>query len=143
MADFFSAKNAKVRSGAGGATVTAKKWTVDDDADELEVSNFEGGGFADVITGLQRATITVEVDLDGQAASTNPWDVTGVQWISGRDINNLVLYLNDVGGPSWVFPQVRCIKGNNPSDVKQQGMVTFTFKSRGFYTRPSGAFGTN
>jgi hypothetical protein len=139
MANFFSAKNAKVRSGAGASTVTSKKWNVDFDADELEVSNFEGAGFSDTITGLKRATITIDLDLDGAAATTNPWDTTSFNWNPGNDITNLRCYLNDTTGPSWLFPIARCVKASNPMDVKQQGMATFVFKNRGTFTAPSGA----
>ncbi len=143
MATFFSAKNAKVRSGSGVATVTAKKWSVDVDADEIEVSNFEAAGFSDTITGLLRASITIELDLDG-ASGKNPWDSanTNVYWRPGQDVTSLTLYFNDTSGPSWIFPSARVTKSSNPMDVKQSGQATFMLKNRGTFTFPAGAFGS-
>lgn len=131
----FSAKNAAVRVNA--FALVCKKWSVEMDADELECSNFEGGGYSDTITGLKRARITIELDIDQQGATYNPWTGTALL-VPGND-NALKLYVGTTAGPYWDFPVARCLKNSNPSDVKQLAQGTWTFTNRGTFTPPTGA----
>src|ERR1700721_1701916 len=92
----LSAKNAKVRINTSNI-LYAVKWTVTPEANLLDVSNFEGGGFEDQIAGLLKLSYTVE----------GWWDATGnitaapLNIAAGFILSNVFLYTNDVTGPYW------------------------------------------
>jgi hypothetical protein len=136
MATPVSAKNAKIRSGAGATTITAKKWTVRMEADELDTSNFEGAGFKDRITGLIGCDVTVELDLD---AAVNYFEATP-GWVPGTTVATLKLYLNDTSGSFWDFPSVRFISCDVSADVKGLLTASYSFKTKGTFTDPTGTF---
>jgi len=129
----FSAKNAKVR--LNGNTFTAKSWTVEATADEIDVSNFEGNGFSDAIGGLKNATITVEYDFDGQS---NPFDAP-ITLAPGQTGTNVRLYLNGTTGPYWSFPSVLVTATPNSANVKEALKGTIRMRNKGTYTAPTGA----
>jgi hypothetical protein len=126
----FASTAAAVR--LNGVTLTAKQWTVEESVDELDTSNFEGGGYSDRIAGLKTARVTIEIDLDGQA---NPWDLNAY---SGSTLTNVFLYLNTTAGPKWQFPSFLVLAGTNPSDVKSNGKLTIRGANKGTYTKPTG-----
>lgn len=132
----FSAKNAKVRIGAGAATVTAKAWNVEPDADELDVSNFEGAGYSDVIAGLINARITIELDLDGQAGA-NIWD-TPPTLRPGTTLSTVRLYVNDTTGPSWLFSSALVLASPNNMNVKEAAKATIRLRAKGSFSYPTG-----
>ncbi len=134
----LSAKSAKVRIGAGPTTITAKKWTVAMKVDELDTSNFEGNGYTDRIAGLKDATITIEFDIDTDAAGTNPWDAAGYNFTPGTVLATVKLYLNDTTGPFWLFTSAIILDFNNPTDVKEALKGTVTMKNKGTITPPTG-----
>src|SRR5689334_2659878 len=96
-----SAKNAGVRINSN--VYTARKWVVTPKVDELDVSNFETGGYGDEIGGLLYAEFTVDADMDGnQNAYDSPISVQ-----PGTVLSNVFLYLNGpASGPHWAFTSV-------------------------------------
>ncbi len=129
-----SAKNASVRI---GATVHyATEWTVNPTADELETSNFEGGGFGDETTGLTRCEISCKGWLD---CSANPYDAP-LSLTPGTVLTNLKFYLNTVAGPFWLFPSA-VVLTSPMSGVQVTGLLPFEFtaKAKGTFTAPTGS----
>src|SRR5678815_3659860 len=122
MASFFCSKRARITSNTG-KTAVAKKWTVNYKGDKLDVSNFEGGGFCEFISGLLQLDITIELDWDGAAAGAgggNPFDAGGPLLIPGTTVSALKLYLNKGQGadPFWDVTSFVVESANNVADVK-------------------------
>lgn len=136
MATPFSAKNANVRYNTN-TVIVAREWNVDMDADEIDTTNFEGGGFTDRITGNKDCTFTITAHFD---SSTNPLDVVGFQ--PGDNITNVRLYLNSTTSPYWSFPSAKCLKVSLPMKAKdtEGAILTWTFKNKGTFTAPTGNF---
>lgn len=138
MATFFSAKYAKVRVGA--VVVTAKKWTAKMTAGEIDVTNFEGSGYSDVITGILSLVITIELDIDG---ALNPWDTAPSPNLTpGTTLSTVKCYMNDTALGFWSLPSCKVIDCDNPMDVKAGASATFTIKNKGTFAVPTGALAT-
>lgn len=116
----FSAKNAKIRCGAGAATLTAKSWTVTVEADELDVTNFESAGLTYVIGGVKKMTVQIEIDWDGQS---NPFEGS-LSFVAGTTLTTIKLYVNDTSGPYWSIPSLFIRSVSNPMEVRQSARVT-------------------
>ena len=58
-----SAVNASIR--IGNAVLYGAKWDVNESPEELDTSNFEGGGYSDRIVGMKDVSVDVEGYLDG------------------------------------------------------------------------------
>jgi hypothetical protein len=132
MAAFLpvSAKNAKVR--LNGTTYTARKWTVTPTVEELDITNFEGAGYADRIAGIYDAEIMVEADWD---SANNNFD-NPPSIVVGTILLNVVLYLNDTSGPFWSFPSALITTTPNTADVRGKVELNFTAKTKGTFTYP-------
>jgi len=131
---FYSAKNAKVRIGAGATVLTAKSWTVTSEADELDVTNFEGGGYTEVIGGIKKITVQIELDLDGAA---NPFD-SPRSITPGSTIVTVKLYLNDTTGPYWSIPTLYIRSCSNPMEVRQSARLSISGTGTGSFVHPTG-----
>lgn len=129
---FFSAKNAKVRIGA--TVLTAKSWTVTAEADELDVTNFEGNGYTEVIGGVKKLTVQIEIDWDSAA---NPFD-SPRSIIPGSTISTVKLYVNDTTGPYWSIGTLFIRSVSNPMEVRQSARVSINGTGSGSYTLPTG-----
>lgn len=119
--------------------VTANKWTAEMTGDPLDVSNFEGGGYSDVITGLLTLKITLELDLDAQSAATNPWDATGPGLIPSTTLANVRAYQTGTSSPFWGMAVAKVLSCSQPMDVHDKGKATFTIQNKGLFLVPSGA----
>lgn len=133
MAVFYSAKNAKIRIGAGAVTFASKKWVGDDKVDELDTSNFETAGFTDRIAGLADIVLTIDMDIDG----ANPWD-GAVNLRKGTILTNVRAYLNDLTGPYFSLPVAIVLSGPVTHDVKQTGQMQVVIKNKGTWSYPTG-----
>ncbi len=133
----FSAKNAKVR--VNSTVVTSKKWTVEIDGGDNDITNFEGGGFSDTIGGILSATITVSFDYD---SSLNMFASGGLNLVPGQKGTNLILYLNDTTNATacWTFPSFLVCPHTTDADVKANMAGTYKFKNKGSFTAPTGTF---
>jgi hypothetical protein len=126
-----SAKNAKVRIGA--TVYTARRWNVNPTAEELDITNFEGAGFADRISGIVDAEITVDADWDSAASNfANPPNI-----VTGQTLLNVKLFLNDTTGAFWNFPSVLVTTTPVTAEVRGKVEVSFTAKSKGIFTYPA------
>jgi hypothetical protein len=126
-----SAKNAKVR--INGAVYTAKKWSVNPTADELDITNFEGQGYGDRIAGILDAEFTVEADWDSE--NNNYGSPPNI--VPGAPLTEVKLFLNDTSGLFWRFPLALVI--SVPSNAEVRGLLTisFTAKNKGIYYPPN------
>lgn len=130
----YSAKNAKIRVGA--VVLTAKKWTVTPATDALETTNFEGTGFYECVGGITKATVTIELDDDGQA---NLWDAASNTLRPGGRAATVKLYQNDTTGPFWSFPTLFIEQTPQNADVKQQMQNTIQGVGSGSFLYPTGS----
>ena len=129
---FFSAKNAKIRLGA--TVLTAKSWTATSEADELDVTNFEGGGYTEVIGGVKKLTVQIEIDWD---AAANPFDAPRTL-TPGSTVATVKLYLNDTTGPYWDIPILFIRSASNPMEVRQSARLSINGTGSGTFTHPTG-----
>jgi hypothetical protein len=141
----LSAKNAKVRISTFVGTTetinvyTAKKWSVNPTADELDTTNFEGDGFGDRIAGILDAEFTVDADWDSN--NNNYLDPPDI--VPGAEIFNVKLFLDGDEPISmttdprfWFFPSALVL--SVPSNAEVRGLLTisFTAKNKGIYYPP-------
>jgi len=126
----LSAKNAKVR--IGSYVLTAKVWRVDPKGDAYDITNFEGGGYADWGSGILEAEFTVEGDWDSaNDPYTNPPNLN-----VGTVISTVNLYTNGTSSASWNFPTALIIA--TPQNAEVRGYISFAFtaKAKGSFTSP-------
>ncbi len=134
----ISSKNSRVR--INGVTVACKQWTVNVEADELETTNFESGGFHENITGIRKLSFSIELDYN---ASINLHEAGGGTVLAGSIINSILLYVNApaavAAGPRWDISYA-FIKSVSPrADVKSTYGVTIQGNATGSFGYPSGA----
>jgi hypothetical protein len=126
----FSAKNARVK--INGTFYKAMKWAVKVKVDEVDISNFETGGYADYTSGLLEAEISVEGFYD----SGNP---PYPNLTPGSILSNVLLYVDfvNIPGSFWSFPSVLVFDTDN--DAEARGTVKFSFrgKNKGTFSFPS------
>lgn len=126
----LSAKFAQVRFGS--SVITAKKWTVTPTADMLDITNFEGNGFADWIAGIYQADFTVEGDWD----SANDQFANPFSFVIGTIVTGVKLYTNTIASAFWSFPTA--IISETPMTAAVRETITFviTMKAKGSFTYP-------
>lgn len=129
----LSAKNCKARF--NNQILFCQKWTVKPKSTPLDVSNFEGGGFEDVIGGLRGLEVDFEGWWDGGANMFDaPLDVQ-----DGVTLVNIKLYTNDTGSPYWNIPIALVTSVEQPADVHDRIMYRFSMKCKGGFVYPQGS----
>lgn len=133
----LSAKNAKVRVGAGGGAVfTAKKWRVTPKTGMADTTNFEGNGYGEGIGTIIEADIEItEADWDGNA---NPYDGPPSPDLQPGNIVEVTLYISGTGGPSWSFPTALVLEAPNDADVRGTVKISAKLYGNGEFTYPTG-----
>jgi hypothetical protein len=126
----YSAKNAKVRFGAGPSTLHAKAWEITPKADLVDTTNFESGGYKESIFGIHEASITITFDDDGAN------NVRDLGLTEGASVS-LKLYLNGVGGPHW-NGTINIATQPMRADVRQAVGCTLTGEFTGTFSGPTG-----
>lgn len=131
----YSAKNAKVRF--NGSTLYAKKWSVEMDGGNIDISNFEGAGYSDCIAGLADCTVTVDFDHDSTADMFN-----APLYLSPGTVGTAArLYLSDTTSPYWSFPSFLVLPLTMGADSPKAAVTgSLKFKNKGTFSPPSGAF---
>jgi len=126
----LSAKNAQVRF--GNYVFTAKKWQVNPKGDALEITNFEGGGFADWIGGVIECDFTIDADWDSASDPfANPPNIVVTSILS-----TIKLYTNLVGSAFWSFPSALVTDTPFSADVRQTESFSCTCKAKGTFQYP-------
>lgn len=129
----ISGKNAKMR--IGSYVLAGKRWTGTYELDELDVTNFESGGYHECIGGVRKVTVQMDGDFN---AAENMFDSPPL--ITDGDTISLVrLYLNGTDGPYWSIPTLLVRSVSNSAEVR--GTVTFSISGTGsgVFVLPTGA----
>jgi hypothetical protein len=131
----LSAKNAQVRIGA--FVYVARKWVITPTGEELDITNFEGGGFADRLVGILDCEIMVDADYDSQAALSNFNNPPNI--VIGAVLSTIKLYLNLTSGTQfWLFPSAIVTTTPMNADVRGKLELSFTAKTKGTFSYPVG-----
>lgn len=130
----ISCKNSRVQLN-GANTYYATKWTVDIKADEIDVTNFESGGFTEYITAYVDSNISVDSIWN---AAVNDFTAAG-QINTGRVITNLKLFLSTAAGaPCFTFPSAIIISVTPDASVRDAMRYSFTARNQGSFSYPGG-----
>jgi hypothetical protein len=137
MASFhpLSAKNAKVRITTPSSTsfvFTAKRWTVTPRVDPLDITNFEGEGFADWLGGIKECEFTIEADYD--TANDPFFDPPDI--VAGAIIGPVLLYTDDIPSDHWNFAKALVVETPMTAAVRELITITLTCKAKGTFTEP-------
>lgn len=115
----------------GSIVIHLSKWTVDDEADDLDATTAEDDGYGVADTGVEQVSGNVEGWYTiGQTALGH--------MVPGRG-TNLRLYTYLLGadvGPYWDIPNFAISNLQHGSEVRGRINFSFRFKSRGAFTRP-------
>lgn len=128
-----SAKNAKIRTGAGPTTLEAAEWSVNDSITEIDDTSFEDGGYGSRIGGVKDA----EVSIKGFWNATANQHTSPLNIYAGATLSTTKLYLNDTTGKYWDFPSLLILTVNEVAAVRQGINYDFTAKNDGTYTPPA------
>lgn len=128
----LSAKNSKAR--INGNILYNVNWTVTPESDLLDTSNKEGMGYKDYIAGLSGIKVHFEGWWDGGA---DMYDAP-LSVFDGAILQNILLYVDDIGSPAWQLPLA--IVGPVPmmADVKDLIKYTFDCNGKGVFIYPTG-----
>ena len=128
----ISAKNAVVR--VNGSTLYASEWTVNSQSVLDDATNFEGGGFEQSVA----CTTHAEVDINGwYDSSANMFDPP-LELQDGATVDNLTLYINEVGSAHWLFPVALVESAQVIARVKEKINYRLRLKSTGLFDYPTG-----
>lgn len=126
----LSAKNALVRIGT--YVFTARKWTVNPKGDALDITNFEGGGFADWIGGIIEAEFTIEAQWD---SASDPFAAAPNVTVT-TILSTIKLYTNGLASAFWSFPSALVTDTPMTADVRQTEDISCTCKAKGTFVYP-------
>jgi hypothetical protein len=138
----FAARNARCE--INGVKWYARKWTVNLKADELDVTTFEDGGYANFLAGM----VTAEINVEG-FFQDNLSPLSNLSLYPGSILTNLKLYLNNAAGlaNAWpnngflpasffLFPSVIVLSADTMADVKGALEFNFNARNKGSFTMP-------
>lgn len=142
----FSARNSRIRF--EGVGILGLKWTVNTKVDEIDVSNFEGGGYADYIGGLWEADISFDAIVDSAAIIGN-----FITIYAGKTTGVVDFYM-DIGTAvspyaavvttqpattrRLTFPSLLITSVSIDAEVRSFVRMSVSAKNKGSYSLPSG-----
>jgi len=137
----FSAKYARVQ--LSGVNMFALKWTITTKTDALDVTNFEGNGYAAYIGGILDADVSCDCIFDSaQAPMVNPPNIVPAALL-GNGLtgagSSVKFYLDRTGAAYagfWSFSQLLIETVNMDTEVRGFIRFTFTAKNNGVYAFP-------
>jgi len=128
-----STKNARVEVGTPFSTLEATKWTVEARADEIDVTNFESGGYTDYLTSYIDANGTVDAFWD---KSTNVPFADPPLVLPGNQLAvRLHLHKNTVDA-YYDFPVAIILSSSVDAAVRDVIRYNFTFRNKGYFVYP-------
>ncbi len=136
----------------------AYRWSVNMKSEDIDATNFEGGGFEEWVTFVGQAGVGLGLDGVGSAAPANRtvvgcdlsaeafWDAANnplsgagvLKLLPGTQIANVVFYVNNSQVKSWLFPFVKVSTATVDAEVKGGVKFSFTGKSDGRFSVPQG-----
>lgn len=127
-----STKNSRVTAGLANTVLQAYKWTVEVRADEIDVTNFESGGFTDYLTSYVDAMGTVDAFWDKD--DNQPFD-DPPQLLPGQQ-TNLTLYMHTDLLNYFRFPIAIILSSTVDAAVRDVVRYNFTFRNKGPFYYP-------
>lgn len=112
----ISTRNGRVMIGATSSTtaVLAARWSVEFTSDEVDVTNFEGGGFAEWIP----SHVDAKVSFDGfYDLSADPFNSASPGLVAGTIIA-CRLYMRRTGNLNFYFPKLSLFNVNVEAGVR-------------------------
>lgn len=136
----ISTRNARVEVFIWDAGVTvvllATRWSVEARSDEIDVTNFETGGFAEFLPGYVEANISVDgfYEKEGTPFAYN----IGTPMINAGNYVGLTLYASrDAGGVDYFdFPKAFILSATGEAAVRDAARVSFTARNFGPFEYP-------
>lgn len=133
----YSAKNARVT--INGTAFKCKKWTADIKVETHDVTSFESAGYGEYVVGIADADISMELDLDIGATTTNIAQAT-----VGATLTNVKLFMpSSAAAPSaaagntfLLFASVIVTDNGFIGGVRETISATIKGKSTGSFTTP-------
>lgn len=125
-----------VGSGAATQLVSLSSWELDVKADEIDGSDHDSAGWADILTGLAKWTGSVKaVRFDGDASQQGLEDALAAALVGNTTITGLFMPVKNTGNPA--YSGNFSVTGYKPSDGGTKGIQTldFTLSGRGPLTR--------
>lgn len=126
----YAGKRARVQ--VNGSNLCATKWSVTNKVDELDVTCFEGNGFAAYDAGVYDADITFDAFWEYNVHAAPPLLVAGA-----NAVIRLYIDYGALAGTYFNFPTA--LLTNVTVDAEVRGMVKYsvTAKAHGTYTYPA------
>jgi hypothetical protein len=136
-----SGKNSRVTFGGPLAALAHSKWQATWRGDDLDTTNFESGGKAEGILGIEDIGISFGGDWDARA---NPYENANAGpsppgLYPRDDLGNLYFWINKNDNTFWRFPVSRIRSAASGAEVR--GKVTFEVSgfSQGGWFPPTGS----
>jgi hypothetical protein len=128
---FFSAKNARVQ--INGANLFAMRWTITVKTDDLDVTNFETGGFGTYFGGIIDADITCDAVWDSvQDPFNNPPAIQPAVILGNGQVGagaTVKFFLDFVNlGVFWSFAGILITSVTQDTDVR--GFIKYSFSAK-------------
>lgn len=127
----ISTKKCKVQ--IDGVTLLANKWTVEIHADEIDVTTFESGGFAEYLASYVDAMVTVDAfwDPDDNPFANAP-DIT-----VANELSEVKLFLRRAeANDCFVFPTLVVLSCVTDAVVRDAIRFNFTGRNKGVFYYP-------
>ncbi len=141
-----------------GQSFAAYRWSVNMKSEDIDATNFEGGGFEEWVSYVGGAGVgnglnvnagalpadrtVVGCDVSAEAfwdAAKNPISSIGVLGIlPGTRVSAVTFYVNFAISVYWFFPRVKISTVTVDAEVKGGVKFSFTGKSDGPFTVPQG-----
>lgn len=118
--------------------ISATQWTVEVRADEIDITNFETGGFAQFLPSYVEAHISVDGFYN---TSTNPFGPNSPEPLimAGNKVKLQLYYLNPTtNNDLFTFPEAFIMSATGGSAVRDAGRVSFTARNYGAFSYPTG-----
>jgi len=128
----ISSKNARVR--IDSTNFAATKWSVDVKADEIDITNFETGGFKDYLTSYVEAMISIDLFYD---TTNGPFDTNLLSVGSQPAI--LLFTQRDTAQEFFSFPASIILSANVSAEVRDAVRVSVTARNKGAFLYPGNA----
>lgn len=135
----FSTRNARVEVGTASVPtqrIRATRWSVEIRSDEIDVTNFETGGFAEFLPGYVEATFSVDGFWERGGF---PFQQGGILVAAGNLVEVTLYAHRSTDNDDWFyFPQAFILSCAGESAVRDAARVSFTGRNFGEFQYPLG-----
>jgi hypothetical protein len=137
-----STRNARVQvalasNPADLQTILGTRWTVDVHSDEIDVTNFESGGFTQHIPSYVEASISVDGFYEPIAFPFVEGGVGGSALVAAGEFLYIKLFATRANANDYfLFPKALVLTAHAEASVRDAVRVSFTAKNYGTFTYP-------